>query len=193
MNDSEFFNKAAKAGYDYRTVYGTFPDKIGIHHKRLSQFDHQYVIFPDPSPITLVNFDGTGGPITIRQHKATFEPVVGRDIEWDEVYLPIPGDSMNVTSSVIMAKMARAQEHHPQDAEQRPDKPTIYRAIEAERKEEVNVCPDCYGFYVPLRKLQEIYDPWFAPQCDYCDKLAKYHVHRSDWIGILPVERTGEG
>lgn len=61
----------------------------------------------------------------------------------------------------------------------------LRRAIEAERKEELDVCGGCYGRYLPLRKLQAIYPDWppsLAPQCDYCEKQAKYHVHRSDWI-----------
>lgn len=179
MNDTDLFNKAAKAGYDYRKVYGVFPGKIGIHHKRLSHFGRQQIIFPEMPSLARVDWTTPAQleAITISQHRATFEPVSGIEIEWDEVYLPFPGSEHKVMSSASLAFYATGQK-------QVPDKPTIYRAIEAERKEEVNVCSDCYGFYLPMRKLQEIYDPWFAPQCDYCDRPAKYHVHRSDWVGV---------
>lgn len=68
----------------------------------------------------------------------------------------------------------------------------MHRAIEAERKEVVNVCSRCYRHYLPMRKLQEIYPDWppsLAPQCDYCDGQAKYLVFRSDWITFDDTER----
>lgn len=71
---------------------------------------------------------------------------------------------------------------------------TLHRALEAERKEEVDVCRACYSRYLPLRKLQDIYPDWpyaLSPQCDYCERQAKYHVHRSDWI-TFPLSETKE-
>ena len=113
MNDTDLWNKAAKAGYDYRTVHGCFPDKIGIHFRRLRQFGRDRIIFPEPPPIEVNCFTPENVPvegITINQHVARFEAVIGKNIQWDEVYVPIPDDARNVMSGEEIAAQARELE-----------------------------------------------------------------------------------
>jgi hypothetical protein len=199
MNDIDLYNKAAKAGYDYRTVHGCFPEKIGIHYKRLCQFHRDCIIFLERTPPEVNWFVPEKADleaITFKQHRTRFEPVIGEHIRWDEVYLPVPNDPMDVISGEQIAYLAhreeRAEQSRLREQQFRDRQQALVRTMEAGRKEEVNVCPECYRFYVPMRKLQEIYDPWFAPQCDYCEQLAKYHVHRSDWVGMEPVIHSKE-
>ena len=112
MNDTDLWDKAAKAGYDYRTVHGCFPDKIGIHYERLRQFHRDCIIFPEPPPIE-VNWFKPEEEIppypTLKQHHARFEPVVGEHIREDEVYVPVPG-AMNAISGEEIADQARELE-----------------------------------------------------------------------------------
>ena len=189
ISDKELFTKASKAAHDYRMVHGSFPEKIGIHYKRLHQFSHRQIYFHEPTELPLACFAAVElqpfESVTYKRAMATFEPVVGEQIEWDEVYLPIPGDERNVISGAGIALLAQKKKRETEFLYHREGKhDDLYRIMQAERQEEVNVCPDCYGFYLPGRQLQEIYDPWFAPRCDYCEKPAKYHVHRSAWIAF---------
>ena len=113
MNDTDLYNKAAKAGYDYRTVHGSFPEKIGIHYERLRQFHRDCIIFPEPTPLE-VNWFKLEEEIppypTLKQHHARFEPVVGKSIQWDEVYLPVPGSEQETISGEEIASQARELE-----------------------------------------------------------------------------------
>ena len=108
MNDTELFAKASKAGYDYRALYGKFPDKIGIHYKRLGTF-RRFIIFLEQNPIPAVveQLDKAMEGITVRQHQTMVEPVVGADIEWDEVYVSAPGWTQKVLPSKFLATMAK--------------------------------------------------------------------------------------
>lgn len=66
----------------------------------------------------------------------------------------------------------------------------LRRQFEAERKEEADVCGDCYGRFLPMRQLQVIYPDWppgCAPVCEYCTHSAKYHIKRSEWIKFNPM------
>lgn len=114
MNDTDLWDKAAKAGYDYRTVHGVFPDKIGIHYERLRQFGRQSIIFPEITPPEQVNWlaleQADLESITIKQHYTRFDPVVGTKIKWDEVYLPVPDDPMKTISGEEIAAQARELE-----------------------------------------------------------------------------------
>jgi len=111
VNDTELYNKAAKAGYDYYMVYGSFPEKIGIPYERLHQFGCTQIIFPEMNPVEYFREmmpDFTS--ITYRQHVARFEPVLGEKIKWDEVYLPYPGDDKRVISGEAIAYLAHQKE-----------------------------------------------------------------------------------
>ena len=111
MNDTDLFAKASKAGYDYQKLYGKFPDKIGIHYKRMATF-RPSIIFPKLNPIPVLSVvqrleDVALESLTISQHRALFEPCMGPDISWDEVYLPIPGGKNGIISGAMLAKMAK--------------------------------------------------------------------------------------
>jgi hypothetical protein len=114
MTDSELFHKASQAGYDYRTVHGSFPDKIGIHYQRLQSFPYRHIIFPERTELPAAVFFSLESPplesITFRQHMAMFEPVIGKSIEYDEVYLPIPGEERGVISATQLGYLAAEQE-----------------------------------------------------------------------------------
>ena len=82
MNDTDLYNKATKAGYDYRTVHGVFPEKIGIHYERLRQFHRDCIIFPEPTPLEVNWFaleDEVPPYPTFKQHRTRFEPVIGKE------------------------------------------------------------------------------------------------------------------
>lgn len=110
MNDTELFAKASKAGYAYRALYGKFPDKIGVHYKRLGTFSRS-IIFLEQDPISALAVveqpDKAMERITIRQHQTMVEPVIGADIEWDEVYLSAPGWTQKVLTGKLLATMAK--------------------------------------------------------------------------------------
>ena len=110
MNDTDLWDKAAKAGYDYRTVHGCYPDKIGIHYERLRQFGRHQIIFPEITPPEQVNWlaleQASPESITIRQHYTRFEPVIGEHTKRDEVYLPIPNDATGTISGEQLAYLA---------------------------------------------------------------------------------------
>ncbi len=103
------FEKAAKAAYDYKAVYGRFPDKIGIHATQLASLP-RCIFFPILPPISsLVNTsdDISLASPTLDRHEAIFEPVVGWGIHQDEVYLPVPGSQSKCVSGEFVAKMAK--------------------------------------------------------------------------------------
>src|SRR6266516_3499721 len=113
MNDSELYTKASQAARDYRTVHGVFPDKVGIHHKRLQSFPYRHIVFPEMTELPAVVFsleEPSLESMTFRRHMVMFEPVIGEAIEWNEVYLPIPGKETKVISGQDIARFARAKE-----------------------------------------------------------------------------------
>ena len=112
MNDDELWNKAHKAGLDYYAVFGVFPEKIGIHHERLSHFVRDRIIFVERPTIPAAFFlrdDPQLSSLTYRQHVAWFKSVVGSSITWDEVYLPAPDDERRVISGDDIDRMALAK------------------------------------------------------------------------------------
>src|SRR6266567_5805781 len=112
MNDDELWNKAHKAGLDYYAVYGVFPEKIGIHHKCVSQLKRDHIIFvemPTFSISSLLSDELQQESISSRHHIAWFRPVVGPSIKLDEVYLPMPNDGLRVISGDDIARFAQAK------------------------------------------------------------------------------------
>ena len=110
MDDIDLFAKASKAGYDYRELYGKFPDKIGIHYKRLSMLRRGSIIFPVMPPrIPVMAYADLDIPpdLTISMHYTRFEPVRGQGIIWDEVYLPVPESEQGVMPGERLARMAK--------------------------------------------------------------------------------------
>ena len=109
MSDTKLLDKALKAGYDYRAVYGKFPDKIGIHVKQLGllPFYLLFILDPPPIEIALLADEPSLADMTIHRHEVRIEPVMGPDIYPDEVYFPAPGDESKCISSAFVAKLAR--------------------------------------------------------------------------------------
>ncbi len=93
MTDEELLDRAAQAGYNYRKVYGSFPDTIGIHWHRLRGMSQTCLMFPEPPPIVSrwwlsdVSLDT---PLLSCLHRMLLEPVDGPDINYDEIYVPVP-------------------------------------------------------------------------------------------------------
>lgn len=108
MNGTELMGKASKAAYDYKSVYGKFPDKIGIHTKQLGllPFVIRFPIMPELKILPMAEM-GTIGNHGIEIHETKFEPVMGIDIHLDEVYLPIPGDIDKCVSGRFVANLAK--------------------------------------------------------------------------------------
>jgi hypothetical protein len=106
MNGNELFSKASEAAYNYKSVYGKFPDKIGIHHSQLGLLRREAIFFPIMPQISIAEMEDIGN-IEIERHRATFETVRGEDIHPDEVYLPIPGNPLKCVSGKSVAIMAR--------------------------------------------------------------------------------------
>jgi len=109
MNGTELFKKAEKAAYTYKSVYGTFPDKIGIHHRQLELLP-LYIRFPLLPQVNICSKTEMEdiGSYMIEVHETKFEPVIGHDIHMDEVYFQMPGTRSNRTmSSELVAKMAK--------------------------------------------------------------------------------------
>jgi hypothetical protein len=107
MNATELLDKAIKAGYDYRAVYGKFPVRIGIHMTQLGLLPY-HVVFPDPPPIELARLtEPSCASIPIDHHETRIEPAVGMDIYPDEVYLPVPGNGDLCVSGAFVAKLAK--------------------------------------------------------------------------------------
>lgn len=107
MNGTDLLAKASKAGYDYRAIYGAFPEKIGIHAQQLGLLPF-VIFFPEPPPIELFTIQqDVSKCIDIKRHETRFEPVMGEDIHPDEVYLPIPGSPYKCVSGEFVAKLAK--------------------------------------------------------------------------------------
>ncbi len=92
MTNSELLDRAAQAGYNYRKVYGSFPDKIGISLHRLYGLKQTCIFFPEPPPVEACLFlaDSMDVPLRTSIHRTPLEPVDGPDINADDVYLPVP-------------------------------------------------------------------------------------------------------
>jgi hypothetical protein len=108
MNGTDLFNKASKAAYDYKSVYGKFPSKIGIHTHQLGllPLTIRFPLLPQINVFDEAAMEDIGSHI-IEIHETTFEPVIGSDIHMDEVYLPIPGDIDKCVSGTFVARMAK--------------------------------------------------------------------------------------
>lgn len=195
---AELRDKAAKASLQYRTLYGSFPSKIGIHILRIEFLGWlNPLIFPDVTPFNYLE-DITAE--SIKNHEIKFVEVDGPYIDWNEVYLPAYQDEKHIISGeeISLLLYHKERKEHYEARQKRYEVDGL--VILDEREEEVDCCPGCYGRYLSFRKLHDIYDPWFAPKCYYCEQKAKYHVHRSDWLWnnipmkviAAPLEPTAE-
>ncbi len=108
--NKELYSKAVQAGYNYRKVYGKFPERIGIHRLQMQQLDHFLIVFPVHPETKPTYIDGKPDFTNFRysQHATYFDAIVGKDIEYDEVYVLV-GDTSDqrVISGKTLATLAK--------------------------------------------------------------------------------------
>jgi hypothetical protein len=106
MNERETYNqvkhlydRARSAAICYKKRYGLYPAKIGIHIARFAAFTerYRYIVFPVLTELPAAFFT-SDMPFqlhpNIRMNRVVFEQVYGKDVRWDEVYFPIPGETV---------------------------------------------------------------------------------------------------
>lgn len=116
MTDDELMERAARSGYNYRRVYGVFPDTIGIHWQRLKRMTQTCIMFPDPPTVTSQLYlvtDMDASSVRSCIHRTALEPLKDReDMDYDEVYVPVPelpDGQQRLRSGEALARMARSE------------------------------------------------------------------------------------
>ena len=116
MNEIAILAKAERACHDYKTVYGKFPEKIGVRSDYPFPLPPSIVIMelnPIPVQWTVEALSDESIPsASYTRHAIYLEPVAGPGIKADEVYLTIPAswdpftDHAKVIDSAFVAKLA---------------------------------------------------------------------------------------
>jgi hypothetical protein len=104
--NAELFNRATHAGYDYKKVFGVYPEKIGIAYDRMKHFLYTSVNFPEMEDATIASFSlvDENWP-TVGFHTVPFVPILGDTIDPDEVYLPDPKMGDKAFSGLALCRM----------------------------------------------------------------------------------------
>lgn len=92
MNNGYLIGRAARTGYHYRSVYGSFPVIIGIHRFRYESCGYLVLYFPDPPANRMKLFlpGLTNNDPVVGVHRTWLEPRSGDGVDVDEVYVPAP-------------------------------------------------------------------------------------------------------
>lgn len=108
--------KAQQACYDYKAVYGKFPEKVGVRSDYPFSLPPSIVIMElEPIPVqwTVQELSDESIPsASYTRHAIYLEPVAGPGIKMDEVYVTIPSpDPFRIHAKVMdgafVAKLAR--------------------------------------------------------------------------------------
>ena len=112
----ELLRKAEQACFDYKAVFGKFPERIGIRSDYPFPLPPSIVITElNPVPLQLAVQELKDEPVeyaTYTRHAIWLEPIAGPGIKPDEVYLPLPESKwladmkQRAFSSAVLAKMA---------------------------------------------------------------------------------------
>lgn len=114
MTSAELLHKATKAAYDYKSVYGKFPNRIGIEASQIGLLP-PYILFPllpEPTSIFKMQELSEITSIAVDRHEMRCDPVYGKDIARDEVYFDVPGavkigQLSKVMNGALVAKLAK--------------------------------------------------------------------------------------
>lgn len=124
-SDEEFIEHAKITGYNYRKLYGKYPDQIYVQLKRLVLMDVKSIVFPilpeAKLHASLAQARAEARDTQVSRHTTRLSGLVsssfGGSIAWDEVYVEAPefstGFSLSkktyLRSGTALARMSKSE------------------------------------------------------------------------------------